>query len=247
MVKTTARNMLLALTTAALTFTSCSKHRVKTTVPQLNRTFQFVQTKNDLRITVRKLEANNYNIFTKKTLCKKYIPIEFTIENRGNDSFKFSNQRIGLKFVDVENIIKKLHKNPWLTFIWPLAIMDVVKIHILILSGILIKHLGTTSISLQRPLIPVISTLALSSIYSLTSYDNKKITTQILNKIIDSHDTVFISPKSSVTKIAYIRKRNFKSKFFITLIKSLNEDHIRFFIDLEKLSFSKVLDLENEK
>ncbi len=200
----------------------CAKHQGL--VSKLNEFTQYIETKDNIRISLRTLVPSD-STFEQKYLFTKHIPIELTIENNNSDIIKLDAENIGLNLEKPKTIARKLHKNLLLTFIWPLAILNPLTMHLMFLSQILLIHAAKASL--------VITSAILSTVYYTANESNKKITNKFVKNMIYPATTIYIFPGTLMKKYIYIPKEFFKPKFYVIVINTLNGRSTQFNVNLE--------------
>lgn len=86
-------------------------------------------------LTVKQLNVNNTNLFSKKRLLKRYQPLEITIQNATGKPVRISKESLNIPLEQPRRIARKLESNPVLAFFWPWQSMTPTKAYATIFLG----------------------------------------------------------------------------------------------------------------
>jgi len=222
----TKQTFLAIATCGLLTLTGCAKYTPKSKAKVVIKASQYIETQDNLTVTVKKLTPSNQNAFTKKKIFRRYVPIEITFNNKSNNIYKINRNDIGAPLESPEKISHSLYHNPLLSLIWPFAVINPLKIHILSLALIIGKHASANYV------MAITLPLAISSIFLLTYKENKHITKAFLKSAMNLKDNLYIQGNQVVTKLIYIKKDYFKPKFYIVATNTSTGNESQFRVNL---------------
>ena len=153
------------------------------------------------------------------------MPIEITLKNSSSEPVMIKTSGISLPIEHYKSVSRSMHRpSTLLTMLWPLAIINPLKIHILAAAILVYKHYGSMVLA-----VPV----ALGAISALTSKENASKTKAFRRKVMDPNATLTIQPHEYISKVMYIRKKHFRTRFQISFINILNGKLSSFRVNLE--------------
>jgi hypothetical protein len=149
---------------------------------------QYSEEKNNIALTVKQLNINNTDLFSKKRIFKKYQPLEITVHNKGSQAVYLTQDSLDLPLERPKKISRMFQHNPFFAIFWPWSSITPTKIYAMMFFGIF-------------------------GIIGTTVHDNKRIKQQFASYATDLQSTIYIPAHGSVTRCVYVHKRDYEPHF----------------------------------